>query len=114
MPHIIPDQTIDERIEKQRQKARDHLDEIRQRARDALDQAGIGVPVFLLVPASRNSIVVLGTPDDVDDALWERTSTVVQDVVRQVMDFTGVSAISLACAKVCPDPAAGVTSSAAE
>lgn len=103
MPQIIPDRETYVHIEAQRQKARDNLGEITDKVKQALTDDGIRTPVFLMVPSSPSSIVLIGTQNDVDDDLWERISHVVQEVVGSVMAFEGTQTHELSCSEIRPD-----------
>jgi hypothetical protein len=54
--------------------------------------------VFLLVPNSGDAILIVGSPDDLDDESWDRLGEVVASIVAQSIGLRGTRRREVVCA----------------
>ena len=80
-----------------RARVRTGLNEIARLAKQALAKQKIGLDLFFLTPNSGESVLMFGSPTDVDDPTWERVSDIVSSVLRQVVGLDGTRCRPVMC-----------------
>ena len=73
------------------------LDEIARQAKQVLAEQKIGLDLFFLTPNSGESVLMFGSPTDVDDPTWERISDIVSSGLRQVIGLEGTRCRPVMC-----------------
>ena len=89
---------IEDGITAQRARARNLLPQITQQVKQALHEASIEIDVFLMIPATGDTIATFGTLADPPDELWIRIGEIVGSIIRRAVGLDRVCSRPLSCA----------------
>jgi hypothetical protein len=88
----------DEGLAAQRARARNLLPQITQQVKQALQEASIEIEVFLMIPATGDSVATFGALADPPDELWARIGEIVCSIVRRAVGLDRICTRPLSCA----------------
>lgn len=103
MPEIVDETSTEHHdvrytCDERREHATRWLPTIVERTRSALAESEIRQDVFFVVPNSGNAVVLFGTADDPEDAVWDRISGIVVGIVQDVLQMQHAYSRNLASA----------------
>src|SRR5689334_14080107 len=81
-----------------RRRATEALPQIAEQANQALRRIGIEFDVFFIAPRSGNAILTFGTLADPTDEVWQAASNIINLIVRDSIDASGLRSHELFCA----------------
>lgn len=97
------DASKDDGIEDEREIIRKALDQIVKEVGTRMGEAGLKLPVYLVVPNSGNAILTLATPIDANDDPqdeWSQINAIVREIVLDRLDGIGLRSQELTSAMV--------------
>jgi hypothetical protein len=96
----------DDELNAQRSVIRQFMDDIVNQIGREMRTAGLSHPLGLTIPRSGQSIVIVITPDDPNEADWEKSSAIIRRVVSGRLGGLRLRSRNLLCAMV-PTPTGG-------
>lgn len=81
-----------------RERAAGILDQLTREAKVALARDGIELGVFFVVPSAGAAVLQVGTLADPDDGVWERVTTIIRTILKDLTGLDNAPGRDLACA----------------